>query len=97
MKKCMVTGATGHVGSALIKELLHAGWDVTAFILPGESLLPFEGAKPTILRGDVRDPYAVLRHGYCISSRRNRFHRFRKTDRNGTGQYRRYKKHHPCL
>ena len=61
MKKCMVTGATGHVGSALIKELLHAGWDVTAFILPGESLLPFEGAKPTIFRGDVRDPYAVLR------------------------------------
>lgn len=34
--KCIVTGATGHIGCALIKELCKNGYDVTAFILPGD-------------------------------------------------------------
>lgn len=38
MPKCLVTGASGFVGSRLCRHLVDVGWDVTAFVLPGVSL-----------------------------------------------------------
>ena len=43
MQKCLVTGASGFVGSHLCRHLIAEGWDVTAFVLPNETptlLLP---------------------------------------------------------
>ncbi len=37
MKKCLVTGASGFVGSHLCRHLISKEWDVTAFVLPNET------------------------------------------------------------
>ena len=39
----LVTGATGHIGNVLIRQLLEKGERVRAMILPGESCQPLEG------------------------------------------------------
>ena len=38
MPKCVVTGATGHIGNVLIKELIQKNYEVTAFVLEGEDI-----------------------------------------------------------
>jgi dihydroflavonol-4-reductase len=37
MKKCLVTGATGYLGTVLVDLLHEAGHDVTSLVLPGEN------------------------------------------------------------
>lgn len=67
MKKCLVTGADGFIGSHLVEELLTDGYDVKAFVyynsfnswgwldtLPKEILKGIE-----IFSGDIRDPNGV--------------------------------------
>ena len=67
MKKILVTGADGFIGSHLVETLLDNGYDVKAFVLynsfntwgwldslPKEKLDQIE-----VFTGDVRDPYAV--------------------------------------
>jgi NAD dependent epimerase/dehydratase len=67
MKKCLVTGADGFIGSHLVEELLNQGFKVRAFVyynsfnswgwldsLPKSTLKELE-----IFTGDIRDPNGV--------------------------------------
>jgi dihydroflavonol-4-reductase len=49
----VVTGATGHVGNVLVKELLARGETVRAFVLPGDDCRPLSDLNLEIVRGDV--------------------------------------------
>ncbi len=53
--KVVVTGATGHLGNVLVRELVARGVSVRAMILPGESRRPLDGLEVEIMEGDVRD------------------------------------------
>lgn len=57
----VVTGATGHLGNNLVRTLLKRGTRIRAVALPGESLLPLEGLKVEVVRGDVRDQSFLCR------------------------------------
>ncbi len=49
----LVTGATGHIGNVLVRELLSRGEEVRALILPGEDDLPIRGLNVEKVRGDI--------------------------------------------
>lgn len=36
--KCVVTGATGHIGNVLVRYLVKRGYEVTAFVKEGEKI-----------------------------------------------------------
>jgi dihydroflavonol-4-reductase len=55
----LVTGATGHSGNVLIRELLSRGNVVRALIQPGEELTPLEGLDVEIFEADVLDAQAL--------------------------------------
>ncbi len=52
--KCIVTGATGHIGNVLVKELYIHGYDVTAIVLPQDDVRMIE-AYATIVYGNILD------------------------------------------
>lgn len=49
----LVTGATGHIGNVLVRELLARGERVRALVLPGEDLLPLKDLDVEVVHGDV--------------------------------------------
>lgn len=51
----VVTGATGHVGNALVRLLRERGEQVRAMAMPGEDTKSIEGLGVEIVRADVRD------------------------------------------
>lgn len=51
----VVTGATGHIGNVLIRELLVRGMPVRAFVLKGDDLRSLAGLKVEIVFGDITD------------------------------------------
>ena len=53
--RCFVTGASGQVGSALIRRLGRDGHDVTALVLPGDPWADaaFDGVRVARVTGDV--------------------------------------------
>ena len=51
----VVTGATGHIGNVLIRELLAAGEKVRAVVPPFENDLPIRGLDVDMVAGDVCD------------------------------------------
>lgn len=51
----LVTGATGHLGNVLVRNLVARGERVRALVLRGESLLPLEGLPVEVVPGDVLD------------------------------------------
>lgn len=55
----LVTGATGHIGNVLIRELLSQGKKVRALVQPGENLAPLEGLDVNIVEGDILDAQAL--------------------------------------
>lgn len=55
----LVTGATGHIGNVLARELLSQGQSVRALVLPGESQIALQGLPVEVVEGDVLD-YASL-------------------------------------
>ena len=57
----LVTGATGHIGNVLVRELLEQGYSVRALVLPGESLNPIEELDLEIIEGNVLDPDSLNR------------------------------------
>ena len=52
----VVTGATGHIGNVLIRELLAAGEKIRALVPPFENDLPIRGLNIDMVAGDVCDP-----------------------------------------
>jgi dihydroflavonol-4-reductase len=55
----LVTGATGHIGNVVIRELLLRGQKVRAFILRGEDITPLKDLDIEIIDGDILDPESV--------------------------------------
>jgi dihydroflavonol-4-reductase len=51
----IVTGATGHIGNVLVRELLASGVSVRALVLPKDDTRPLAGLKIDIAYGDVTD------------------------------------------
>jgi len=51
----VVTGATGHIGNVLVRELLGRGQAVRALVLPSDELRPLAGLDVEIIYGDVTD------------------------------------------
>ena len=51
--KCLVTGATGFLGTNLVHELVKAGWDVRAFGLPGSNTDYIKSLPVEIIFGDI--------------------------------------------
>ncbi len=50
----VVTGATGHIGNVLVRQLLSRGEKVRVVIPPAEDITPLDGLKVEIVEGDVR-------------------------------------------
>ncbi len=59
--KVLVTGATGHVGSNLIRRLLQDGHEVRAFLRRDAQLEGLLGLDVERVEGDVRDAQSVIR------------------------------------
>lgn len=59
MKKVVVTGASGHIGANLVRELLGRGYEV--FTLIRQSSLALEGLDVTRVDGDILDPQSLCR------------------------------------
>ena len=55
----LVTGATGHIGNVLVKELIKKGEKVRAFVLPGEDLSPLTGLPIEIVEGNILDQESI--------------------------------------
>ncbi len=50
-----VTGATGHIGNVLVRELVARGERVRAVVLPGDTHRPLAGVELETVHGDVTD------------------------------------------
>ena len=61
MKKILVTGGAGYVGSRLTPRLLDLGYEVTVLdlCLFGKDFLPLEHPKLHLVIGDIRDRACV--------------------------------------
>ena len=57
----VVTGATGHIGNVLVRELLREGERVRALIGPSRNTAPLEGLDVEKVEGDVRDLNSLLK------------------------------------
>jgi dihydroflavonol-4-reductase len=51
----VVTGATGHIGNVLVRELITHGQTVHALVLPNDDCRPLTGLQIEIAYGDVTD------------------------------------------
>ncbi len=51
----LITGATGHIGNVLVRELIDQGEAVRALVLPGESQTALRGLPLEFIEGDVLD------------------------------------------
>lgn len=59
MKKTLVTGAAGFIGSHVVRELLAENIEVRCLIRPGEDTANLQGLDVEMVRGDVMDIAAV--------------------------------------
>jgi dihydroflavonol-4-reductase len=57
----LVTGATGHIGSVLIRQLLERGQCLRALVRPGKIPVALEGLDVEIVPGDVLDSDSLAR------------------------------------
>lgn len=55
MMKTLITGASGFVGSAVVRQLLQAGHDVRAFVRPNSDRRNLAGLEVEIVTGDLND------------------------------------------
>lgn len=56
----IVTGATGHIGNVLVRELVGNNVKVRALVLPEEDILSLKNLPVEIVRGDVTDYSSLL-------------------------------------
>ncbi len=59
MNQALVTGANGHIGTNLVRELLENNWKIVALVREGSDARGLEGLDVQIVRGDVRDEAVV--------------------------------------
>ncbi len=52
----LITGATGHIGNVLVRELLERGHALRALVLPGEDCSPLDGLAVELVEGDILKP-----------------------------------------
>ena len=52
----LVTGASGFIGSAVVRALLDAGCEVRALVEPGRDVANLDGLPVEQIAGDIRDP-----------------------------------------
>jgi dihydroflavonol-4-reductase len=57
----LVTGATGFVGSAVVRQLLQSGHSVRVLVRAGSPLSNLQGLAVEMVRGDLTDPTALVR------------------------------------
>jgi len=57
----LVTGASGHVGNVLVRELVNAGEKVRALVLPQEKTNSIDGLDIEYVEGNVLDPDSLDR------------------------------------
>lgn len=57
--RVLVTGANGHIGAHVVRQLIDAGHEVVAFVRPKADLRGLDGLNVTFARGDVMDAQAV--------------------------------------
>jgi dihydroflavonol-4-reductase len=57
----LVTGATGHIGNVLVRQLLSRGEEVRALIHRDETITTLDGLKVEMVKGDVCNPDSFLR------------------------------------
>ena len=55
----LVTGATGHLGNVLVRELVSRGEKVRAMFLPGEDRKPLQDLPVEIMEGNVLEPESL--------------------------------------
>jgi nucleoside-diphosphate-sugar epimerase len=58
-KLCLITGATGFVGSHLAEVCAARGFSVRALVRPDSAASPLEEAGVTVVRGDLQDPVSL--------------------------------------
>jgi farnesol dehydrogenase len=59
--KCLVTGATGFIGSRLVEELLALGYQVNALVRSPNKLSDAVRKKIDVYQGDVLNPESIVR------------------------------------
>jgi dihydroflavonol-4-reductase len=57
--KTFVTGATGFIGSSIVRELLHDGREVRALVRPNSDISNLHGLDVEMWRGDILDSSAL--------------------------------------
>jgi dihydroflavonol-4-reductase len=55
----IVTGATGHIGNVLVRELLAGGMSVRVLVLPDDDTHPLAGLNIETVSGDITDPESL--------------------------------------
>ena len=56
-----VTGATGHIGNVLVRQLLSRGERVRALVRPTHPPIALEGLDVELVTGDILDPDSLVR------------------------------------
>ncbi|NLE83728.1 MAG: NAD-dependent epimerase/dehydratase family protein [Chloroflexi bacterium] len=56
----LITGAAGHIGNVLARELFRRGKKVRALVLPGEDVSPLSDSNPEIVEANILD-YPALK------------------------------------
>ena len=57
----LVTGATGHIGNVLVRQLLERGEDVRVLVRPGKTPPALAGLNVEIAWGDILDPDSLVK------------------------------------
>ncbi|HVN53969.1 MAG TPA: SDR family oxidoreductase [Anaerolineaceae bacterium] len=57
----LVTGATGHIGNTLIRELIARGERVRALVVAGEDRTCLDGLQIEVITGDILNPDSICR------------------------------------